>query len=374
MHRPLAGFIVCALLFGIAFEINAILYTSPPLPPLFSSAKEETTASATPPLSTAVISTGKTVEKPSLKTENKEITAKPIPPPPSPAPPAPAPEPFSFNTLNLETRAALINILCKADTRSPVAGTSGSGIIIDPRGVILTGAHIAQYFLIQDHVPPGSLDCVIRTGSPAVPRYHAKLLYISPEWVRANYKTLSEENPRGTGEYDYGLLVITDSTSGADLPSSFPFLSIGDSDAEITQGTTILAAGYPAEFLSGTTIERDLYALTTVVPVSKVYTFLADTIDVFAFDGSLISEKGSSGGPIVSPQGHVGGLIVTSTQGETTGVRTTHAITSSYINRAFKASTGKSITDLLNSDLRTTAENFAVSFESELANLILSSL
>ena len=70
----------------------------------------------------------------------------------------------SSDAVNSAARAALVNILCTS--RGSVRPISGSGVIIDSRGVILTNAHVAQYVLLAEN-PAINLSCVIRTGSPA---------------------------------------------------------------------------------------------------------------------------------------------------------------------------------------------------------------
>src|SRR6185436_12542444 len=105
--------------------------------------------------------------------------------PPPPPPPAVqverAPAPYStpgesFETIDPAVRSALVNILCMPQGGS-LRPISGSGVIIDPRGVILTNAHVAQYVLLSES-PQINLTCSIRTGSPASPRWKAVVLYI----------------------------------------------------------------------------------------------------------------------------------------------------------------------------------------------------
>src|SRR3989344_252919 len=53
--------------------------------------------------------------------------------------------------LNEQVRAAVVNILCITGSGGPLNSISGSGVIIDPRGIILTNAHVAQYFLLKNY-------------------------------------------------------------------------------------------------------------------------------------------------------------------------------------------------------------------------------
>ena len=74
-------------------------------------------------------------------------------------------ETFSEGTLNL--RKALVNIICTVSAGTVLRSISGSGVIISSKGVVLTNAHIGQYFLLSDYPSKGNTFCVIRTGSPA---------------------------------------------------------------------------------------------------------------------------------------------------------------------------------------------------------------
>ncbi|MEK7201771.1 MAG: hypothetical protein AAB737_04005, partial [Patescibacteria group bacterium] len=119
-------------------------------------------------------------------------------------------------------RSTLVNILCYAPAGSNIRSISGSGIFVDSKGIILTNAHIAQYFLLADR----GVGCTIRVGSPAVDTYKASLIYISPSWLKANPSVLTKEAPSGTGEYDFAFLAVSGSTSGSTLPSSFPSIPL----------------------------------------------------------------------------------------------------------------------------------------------------
>jgi len=372
-------------LFAVALVIIVALVfvdTLIPLPVSLPIVTEESpSATSTPPYtieasatSTVQIATttAPKITEPKPKAPEESVVSAVTPPIALP-PVLPVQTVSVFNDLNTKTRAALVNIFCAADFRSPFSGTSGSGTIIDPRGVILTSAHIAEFYLIKDYPALGSIECVLRMGSPAMNRYEARLLYLPPSWVVANSAALSQENPSGTGEHDYAFLLITKTTNGDPLPALFPFVSLAVENTPITKGTLVLAGGYAAEFLKGSSLLSNLFALTTITPISELYTFGSSSTDVFALKGALVSEKGSSGGPVVSPDGHVIGLIDTSTAGATTGERQAHAITLPYIHRDFKLETGASLNQLFTStDLNAAADNFAAALAPGLRDQILS--
>ena len=104
----------------------------------------------------------------SSEAQKEVITSAPPPPLVIPPPIADArPASLAPEILNEKSRSALVNILCEAT--APLRSTSGSGVIIDSRGVILTNAHIAQLFLFEysalvpaqlGQVPPHGLNGV----------------------------------------------------------------------------------------------------------------------------------------------------------------------------------------------------------------------
>ncbi|MSR70737.1 serine protease [Candidatus Kaiserbacteria bacterium] len=256
----------------------------------------------------------------------------------------------SQEQINVETRAALVNILCL--TKTGIHGVSGSGVIIDSRGVILTNAHIGQYFLLRDYLTPGNVECTVRIGSPAERRYTAKLLYLPPLWVADNAAQLKASVATGTGEHDYAFLMLTGTTDpSATLPSSFPHLVMENSYPDV--GDEMLLASYPAGFLSGELIEKSLYASSAVAYTTRLFSFDdSQRVDLFSIGGTVLSQAGSSGGAVVRlTNGKLAGLIATATTGESTGERDLRAVTLSHINTSLGVQGQGGITALLTGNL-----------------------
>ncbi len=273
---------------------------------------------------------------------------------------SPKPVAINYEAVNANTRASLVNILCIARSGSGIGSISGSGIIVDSRGVILTNAHIGQFFLLKDYPTPNSVECTIRTGSPAEPRYKAELLYLPPAWIDANASQLKAERPLGTGEHDYAFLRITASADlNTPLPASFPNVGLTTDDPEI--GEEVLLAGYPAGFLNGTSIERDLYVTSAFTVVQKLFTFdEKGFIDVISIGGTVLSQGGASGGAVVrGSDSRVMSLISTATAGATTGDRDLRAVMLSHINRSLAAEGKGGIKALLSTDIAEAAADFA---------------
>lgn len=281
----------------------------------------------------------------------------------------------SFYDINQQTRSALVNILCTTKSGGPFRPITGSGVIIDERGVVLTNAHVAQFMLLKDYPIPSSLECLIRTGSPAYPTYNAKPLYISPQWIENNSKKILEENPTGTGEDDYAFLLITSSfDSKKELPSTFSFIEPIVEDENINQNNELLLASYPAGFLEGISIQKDLYIVSTIGKIKELYTFKENTLDLISINGSIVSQKGSSGGAVVSKNNKLVGIIVTASEEETTEERELRAITLSYINRSLIQNTGFDLAFLLFGDLKIKAGVFDLATAPTLTKLLTAEL
>ena len=265
----------------------------------------------------------------------------------------------------------MVNILCTTggNTLSPVSGT---GIIVSSEGVILTNAHVAEYFLLRDFHQKDFVQCIIRTDSPAYPRYYAELVYISPTWIENNKTILKEANPTGTGENDFAFLRITSAVDGSPL-SKFDYVPLNLREI-IDKGDNVVLVSYPAGFLGGITIQQNLNIVSAITTVQDFFTFNLNTIDIISVGGTVVSQKGASGGAVVDKYSSVLGIITTSSDGATTADRRLHAITSAYIDRAFQSETGISLTQLLSKDVSGFAKKFQNSIAPVLTKIITDEL
>jgi len=266
--------------------------------------------------------------------------------------------PESSDVVNAAARAALVNILCRSN--GSIRPISGSGVIIDPRGVILTNAHVAQYVLLSEN-PAINISCTIRTGSPARAAWAASVLYMPPMWVAAHVAELNTtQATAGTGEHDYALLAITgaiDSTIPLP-PGGFPSLPFDARERIGFTGDQVLVASYPAEFLGGSAAESSLYAVSSLGQIGTLLTFAKGTVDVISLGGLIGAQSGSSGGAVVNPWGQLIGLITTTSEGATTAERDLHALTLAYISRDFAAQTGTDLSLYLQTNLAARLADF----------------
>ena len=238
--------------------------------------------------------------------------------------------------------------------------------MIDSSGVIITNAHVAEYFLLEES--GANTNCYIRTGSPAVSSYKAKLVYLPTAWVNANRNNLSLSTLTGTGENDYALLVITERVRTAAPNTPLTFLNTASSYP--TQNQSIFVAGYPAGFSDVRLLDSALYELTKPTTITNVSSFTGNTVDVINSGPTSVAEHGSSGGGVIDSGGNLIGLIAATTIDNQTGQKNIQAITLPYIKQSIKNYSGKSFDSFI-SNARDEADNFEKTTLPILANTLL---
>lgn len=284
-------------------------------------------------------------------------------------------EGYAFNEVNESVRRSLVNIFCTVKLPGKIKVVTGSGSIISPQGIILTNAHVAQYFLLSHIYGKESVDCAIRTGSPAKNTFRATPLYISETWVQENSSVIASENPTGTGENDYALLLITGMyEEDTTLLAQFRSLDLSLTEHGVEKGETLLVAAYPAGFFGGEVIQKSLYVSSTVASVEDIYTFSENTLDVFSIGGSLLAQKGASGGAVVNNNGELVGIVATSSLEDETKDRTLSAITLPHVSRALEKEIGKDLPTTLFADLKSQARHFNTSIAPQLAEILRNAL
>jgi len=278
------------------------------------------------------------------------VTTLPLPTPTSPTP-TEVNEGLDDSATAL--RAALVNIICTVPGGSRLNSTSGSGIVVDPKGIILTNTHIAQYFLLAEH----GASCTIRTGSPAADRYKAKPIYLSEAWIKGNSTAIIEDKPVETGEFDFALLAVTETATRNALPTEFPFVSIAT--LAPSNGMPVVIASYGAQFLDSNQIFFSLSPTVVFGSIKDVFTFATSTIDVFSLGGSAAAQQGSSGGGVADASGKLIGTITTSTVEGPTESRSLSAITASYMRAEYLRDTGNTLDSLLGKPVLESVADFA---------------
>jgi len=277
-----------------------------------------------------------------------------------------------FESINQSSQKAIVNILCSTNS-SVISPISGTGVIIDPRGIILTNAHIGQFWLLKDYPTRNNVECVIRTGSPASISYYAELMYISPRWIEENKTVLKDIEPKGTGENDFAFLRITGMVNRSKLPESFAFVP-PNIDDNIKENETVVLISYPAGFIGGTLILQNLFISSAITTIQKIFTFKENTSDLISIGGTVVSQKGSSGGAVIDKKSTLIGIITTETDGETTSDRSLFAITLAHINRSLNEETDAGLANLLARDPSSVSQTFRNTIQDTLTKLLTEAL
>lgn len=232
-----------------------------------------------------------------------------------------------------DIKAALVNIYCTHTTGSQRRINTGTGFFINPKGVVLTNAHVAQFLLLEALNGEGTTECILRSGDPAEPLYEVDLLYISPAWIQKHAHLITNTQPMGTGERDFALLYVTAGLNNKPMPQYFPYLAIDTTPLTPKLiGKQITAGGYPA---TGGKMENGVVTLrpqTATTTITDLYTFEKTTADVIEIGESNVGAYGTSGGPIVNSSGKVIGLISTKGSKEA-DTRSLRGISLAYIDR-----------------------------------------
>lgn len=307
------------------------------------------------------------------------FTPLPVPPPPIiPATSTPSVIPTIVEQIDEELsdeallKSAVVNIVCVSG--GGLRGTSGSGVIVDSKGLILTVAHVAQHLLLRDYPEEDTRPCYIRTGSPAKNAYSAELVYLSPSWLSKNETTFLKSNPKGTGENDFAFLVITGTVTSSPLPSSFPFIPLSLLGTDIDEGDRVGTGSYAAEFLTSSEVRSSLYPTIKFADIEELVTFSDDyTLDLISVSAGSAAQEGSSGGVVINEDDRVIGAITTRTVKTDLSLRTLQAITVDHMRRSFRGDTGENMDAYLRQSTPVLIEDFR-DLKEELQDTLLEAL
>jgi len=277
--------------------------------------------------------------------------------------------------LNVLTRKSVVNIICKSNQKNGIRSISGSGVIIDPRGVVLTNAHVAQYLLFDNGTEESNVECALRTGSPAISTYKAKPIFISPAWINDNKEEIRATRGRGTGENDFALLYITGTTDAKSIEYPLPYVEMERVGEELFEDEEILLVAYPAELVGGIIARKSLNQISATTKVNGGFFFNEDhrgDVEAIGVGGTVLSQSGSSGGAAVRVQNSkLLGIIVTTSSGATTGERELYAITSTHIKKGFETETGTNLDKYLKGNLSGYVTEFSQTSAQKLRSLLL---
>lgn len=248
-------------------------------------------------------------------------------------------------------QAETVNIYCRLKTGNKTISSSGSGVFIHNSGVILTNAHVAQYFLLLDADTSVKGECDVRTGSPAKANYTASVLYIPTTWMKENATKIAKNTTSGTGEHDFALLYVTGAEKGS-LPLTFPAITLDKNT--LPQGAPISVSGYPSENLSFKQIQQKLAQASASSTITGLRAFKQGAAqDVITIAPSSVGKFGVSGGPVLNEKSALIGIVATKSSAK--DGTTLRAISTSYIDTSIRSELGLSLEGLLSSNFASRA-------------------
>lgn len=266
----------------------------------------------------------------------------------------------------IEISNVLVNIICTEKNGNYIIANTGSGVIISAKGVVITNAHVGQYFLLDKELE--NYSCALYQENIPTYGYLADLLYISPDWIKENPEVIKSKNPRGTGENDYALLRITKNTNPAlSIPKQFQYANI-NTNYEVEIGDKIEIGGFPGAPESIVDLNRTVGLKTDLSTIKDIFTFNEKTIDIFSTGSTKVAARGASGGGIFKDSSLIGLIVTTSGDGSDSYI---NAISTNYINRDLKKDYGLNIYELLDKNLELESENFWDIYGKDLAKIIL---
>jgi hypothetical protein len=260
---------------------------------------------------------------------------------------------------------SLVHIICSTQDGLQTKVVTGSGVIVDKQGVILTNAHVALNVLLEDHIKDSKCEAYQKN----IPTYGYKLdvLYFPSKWADENKNILKSSSPKGTGEYDFAFLVITDTTSpGHKKPSSFSSADLNLNSSTLKEKNKIFVAGYPGLPPTIFDINKAGRLKTDSTEITKVYSLSKNTIDILSSGVTSVAERGSSGGGVFA-QGKLVGIIFSINEKSLGFIL--NSITLDYINRALIKDTNKSILELIQSSSLEDAKNFEKNQGSDISKI-----
>lgn len=254
----------------------------------------------------------------------------------------PAPATLVATNPNTDKSTHIVNIFCTQKIGKLRKTVTGSGILINQNGTVLTNAHVAEFPFLSEK--DSSVSCIARYGDPATGALSIKTVFISPSWIVQYGPYSSTENPLQTGKGDFAILAINmdempkpeiNSLTPLPLkPENTPNSLLGDNSLlTLAAGQPIYSLSYPANVLGEKGVNANLPIVKENLSIARTYSLGVTDLDVIETSPSFAGQKGSSGGAIVDSYGRLLGMITTTVNSSVSGKANIRAITVEHINK-----------------------------------------
>ncbi len=238
---------------------------------------------------------------------------------------------YTFKPKSKNPEDAVFNIFCSQKLGKLRKTITGSSVLINSDGTLLTNAHVAQFPLVAE--TDNSVVCIARSGLKAEKTYGVKAVFISPDWSKKNAPYINNGGTTQTGENDYAFLRLV-TTDNLDITP----VSISFNDASI--GSDISLISYPADILAKN-INATLTRQKESLQLLSYYSFNtpgSGDDDALQTSNSQLAQHGSSGGLIIDSRENLIGIVSIITASPTDASKMQiRAITPNHINRAISA-------------------------------------
>ncbi|KKW30948.1 MAG: Peptidase S1 and S6 chymotrypsin/Hap [Parcubacteria group bacterium GW2011_GWC2_52_8c] len=255
-------------------------------------------------------------------------------------PQAPAAQQLTPDEIYQKLYLAVVQVVCEQGAGSV---STGSGVIVSPKGIVLTNAHVVD----------GAKSCVVKTGNPASFAGKLKIVFVGD----TSDKIATSPVPK----QDFAFGRIYELTATSPIISPFKYLELNAAYSQKI-GDGLYSAAYPTELIGGSSLlaggQNLVYTTTKIVERYRVDD-ASNMHDIIELEGSIATQQGSSGSPIISPLGGgVVGIVFGQTNAEiensfglpskvATGERTELAFLISYIDRTIRKQKGKSLGEFI---------------------------
>ncbi len=284
----------------------------------------------------------------------------------------------------------LVNIFCSQKIGTLRRIITGSGVLINDDGTVLTNAHVAEFPLIAD--TSSKVVCLARTGSPAKATHSVKVAFISPDWVNKNAVHINK-NVLSTGQNDYAILKISPLNSSKNNKGSDSIVMLKEDlihntsiSEELNIGSKVTAAAYPADVFGTKGVDSDLISKKEYLTVNNLFRFdnsgdrlVEDTSikDIIETSPSNIAQVGSSGGALANIRNELIGTITTVVDSAThpnTSSKYIRAISTNYVDKDIKKYFPDGLSYIANYGSNKLKNDFDTKYRSSLTNLLLENL